>query len=90
MNHSNISGRGASPSGAKYVAVNQLNLIVNLTQSETEPGAVTGTDESHILVLRQGEDAPEEDFIMRYITHITINANGELTAVVDFLDTECR
>jgi hypothetical protein len=87
--HFNVQGVGVSPSGAKYVINNVESTIANLP-SGVEQGPITFTFEDVIMVLRQGESVPEEDFIVRGIIHFTINANGELTSEVAFGETECR
>jgi cyclophilin family peptidyl-prolyl cis-trans isomerase len=93
INQLNLQGRGVSPSGAKYV----LGLVEhggqNITfedETHAEIAKSNHTATSTIKVLRQGEDGTTEDFMARFIFHVTQNANGEWTAEVLQGEAECK
>jgi hypothetical protein len=52
------------------------------------PVVISETQDVHMT--RQGSDTPDDDFVMHVTFHITINANGEPTAEVDDVTTDCR
>ncbi|MGH3455305.1 MAG: hypothetical protein ACRDPQ_11070 [Nocardioidaceae bacterium] len=68
--------KAVSTSGASYQAPGGFWVAFNAT-----PGATTNTSVGVLNVIGKG-DAP--DFRVRDIVHVTINANGVITAIVDF------
>jgi hypothetical protein len=69
--------KAVSPSGATYQVPGGFWIEVNLT-----PGATVMTETDVLNVVGQG-GAP--DFTARAVVHTTVDANGNVTAVVDHL-----
>jgi hypothetical protein len=64
-----------APSGAAYQALGGFRVETNLT-----PGATTQTEVAVLNVVGQGS-AP--NFTVRGVVHLTVNANGNVTALVN-------
>jgi hypothetical protein len=64
-----------APSGAAYQAPGGFRIEANLT-----PGATTQTEVDVLNVVGQGS-AP--NFTVRGVVHLTVNANGDVTALVN-------
>ena len=81
--HAVLQWDGESASGVQYHQrqVNTNNFNVTLDGADTETSTLT------FFTVGQGE---ADDFLMRITTHITFNANGEPTAVVNNIEGECR
>ncbi len=71
--------RGVSPSGTKYEIVSVSSDHEVFDSFDFEPQNFTSTGTSNII--RLGEDSPEDDVKGHFIFHLTINANGQVTAV---------
>jgi hypothetical protein len=54
------------------------------------PAADTETSGSKVLIIRQGSEFPEDDNVFRAFSHITVNANGEVTSVRLTFSDECQ
>lgn len=70
-----------SPNGNKY-AVNesaQFDIVIQ--------GAFVATEETNEHVTSQGNDP---NFMLHSVVHITVNANGETTAVIDPSPPTCK
>jgi hypothetical protein len=72
-NAAQISGTGLS-TGAKYTGSQADNFTLNLAKGEID------TEEGMFRMNGQG-GVP--NFTVHYLLHITVNANGDLTAFVD-------
>lgn len=80
------TGTGQS-SGATYQLIN----IVNRASVEIPTGGViTFTQGNQSRLLRQGEGAPNDDTMIHFLSHITVNANGDVAATVDIKQVTCR
>jgi hypothetical protein len=75
-----------SPSGAEYVVHDTLNEHNNFTTNSAENFTITET----FKVIRQGSATPEDDFTVKALFHLTVNANGDVTAVVGRSEAECK
>jgi hypothetical protein len=85
--HSNFEGQGVSPSGAKYVLHTSANNRFYFRAESAENDTFTDT----FKIIRQGSATPEaDDFELKLTFHVTINANGEVTAIVDKYEAECK
>lgn len=82
LNHSRITGIG-SVTGNEYVGQFVLN---QQSVSFTEKGQ-TQTLQQHIHGVSKGSSP---NWIVSILLHLTLNANGELTAETEFLEAECR
>jgi hypothetical protein len=82
--HLKGQGEGLS-SGDKYVVNNIANANIN-----RPPGADLIAREAHtVKVIRQGSATPTDDLQIKAFFHITINAQGEVTAEVDNFELVC-
>ena len=79
-NPQGISGTGLT-TGDKYQATGMTTSIFTVTTGSTD------TFVNRFLIRGQGTD---NDFLVRDTYHVTINANGELTAYVDNVSFECK
>src|SRR5829696_6042036 len=86
--HSNIQGQAVSSSGAKYVVNSVGNSGFSVRADSLE--SFTFTAPTHLNFIRQGSEMAEDDFTLRGLIHITQNAKGQLTAVVDLEASECK
>lgn len=78
----NVRGTGLS-SGITYKAVGGARSTFN-ADADFAPLAITST--SMFNLVSQGSS---DNFQVRYTFHLTVNANGELTAVVDNFTLKC-
>jgi hypothetical protein len=68
-------------------------LIDQVTRAELDvaPGEIrTFTDRSRSRLIHLGEGFPGDDAVVEIVTHITINANGEVVVWVEAIDADCR
>src|SRR5215208_2313591 len=84
--HFNEQGQGeGESSGDKYV----FHSVSNSHQNFTEDNAnFTFSDTARLI--RQGSATPTDDFNLIFLVHVTINANGEVTADVAKFEPECK
>jgi hypothetical protein len=75
-----VSGTG-DVTGAKYQGTGVTQDRINVTAGETF------TFVNNFRIIGQG---PGNNFLVHQNVHITINANGDLTADVDNLRAECK
>ena len=83
--HSNLRDVSAvgQASGTWYQVVTTFN-------TSGHAGATPPTVLSSHLTVRVIAPVGQNDFVIRKVFHLTINANGELTALVSDFGTECR
>ena len=83
----NILGHGVGETtGAQYIARDQFTAAFN-----TMPGAaMTQQYVETFRIIRQGNAFPEDDLLLTAIFHVTINANGDVTASVDKFFGGCK
>jgi hypothetical protein len=87
--HEQINAQGVSDTGAKYVFTGVFNEEV--TFDIDGESAFTATQTFPVHIIRQGEDGTEEDYHqVPFVTHLTWNANGELTAEVINIEFDCH
>ena len=84
--HANIEGKGTSASGVKYQLHGEHNgeVYYPIIDSRTWQ---TLTDDYTLLNVSQGS---ADNFVIHFLTHFTVNSNGEPTASVDYRTSECR
>jgi hypothetical protein len=82
--HSQV--QGVSTSGAKYVARGNTSFHDNISSES----AANFTFMETIQFIRQGSETAEDDFQSKFLFHVTVNANGELTSEVEQVDVECK
>ncbi len=78
-----VQGEGLS-SGDKYILNDTFNFHRNSSTGADLNFTFTATGTSKII--RQGSDTTTEESNSRFVLHVTVNANGELTT--DFLKFE--
>lgn len=74
-------------SGAAY------RLIDTVSRANVEipaGGVITFSEGYQSRLLRQGEGAPNDDTMIHFVSHITINANGDVIASVEITQVVCR
>jgi hypothetical protein len=80
-----LQGQGVSDSGAKYVFHSAFKQGYTFTADNS-----TYTFIQTEKLIRQGSDTPSDDLEYRILYHVTVNDQGEVTAVVDQGDRVCR
>lgn len=87
VTHITLIGQGVSPDGVRYTVQNRNNAH---TKSDLD-SADNSTLIANFHVVRQGDDTlTEDDYMLRTTFHLTQNANGEQTATVNNVESECR
>jgi hypothetical protein len=87
--HNNLQATGVSASGAKYVIRESLNNHNNFNEFSESASNFTMTDSFHMI--RQGPaTATEDEIVVKVVFHVTVNANGEVTSVVDQFEAVCQ
>lgn len=82
VNYQDVTGTGI-PSGLNYRVGTTTNETVNDNDGPQSEVTVIQT----IKLITQG---PTQNFFLRIVFHITINANGETTSTVEETSVECR
>jgi hypothetical protein len=83
LTRGNAEVQGESASGVKYVAHQTLQ------ERSNSESATTYTFTNTFQVIRQGSATPTpDDFVLKEVTHVTVNANGEITSVVNEFNEE--
>jgi hypothetical protein len=80
-NYAGVSGVGMT-TGAKYQASGSSQYTYN---ARSLPYTTTGT--SSFRLIGQGQNT---NYLVHYTFHVTVNANGELTAIVSNFRMECK
>jgi hypothetical protein len=80
--------QGVDASGNRYVVHNVINDRYSLNAAKGAATTDTFTRAAHII--RRGEDAEDDDFLLHMTLHVTINADGEVTAEVVETRIECK
>ncbi|MDR7079536.1 hypothetical protein J2Y03_004594 [Neobacillus niacini] len=80
--HSNIHGQGTGDQGNLYVVNETSNDHFTTNNQQFE-----NTFNLSIRVISKGT-AP--NFLLHAQIHLTVNANGDVTATISVFDTECR
>jgi hypothetical protein len=79
--HFHIQGQGEGlSSGDKYVYNDTANTLINST------GPFTATVTQTIKIIPQGSGTTTDHFNARFVFHVTVNADGEITT--EFLKAE--
>jgi len=83
----NTQGTGiGQTSGDTYI----LTDAVTRTSFEVAQGEVTITERYQALLIRLGEKSPNDDSIVYFLSRVTIDANGDMTASIEIQNAECR
>jgi hypothetical protein len=78
-------GEGLS-SGDKYV----FHDLFSFRQNSPSGAASNFTFTETFKVIRQGSDTPTDDLQNKVLVHVTVNAQGEVTAVVEKFEFVCK
>jgi hypothetical protein len=79
-----VQGQGVSESGAKYVFHSAFQQGYTFTADNS-----TYTSIQTEKLIRQGSATPSDDLNYGILYHVTVNDQGEVTAVVDQGDRVC-
>jgi hypothetical protein len=80
INYQGVSGVGLT-SGTTYRA----SSVDNFRLAAPFPSDITS-----VRSLRLISPGPEDDLLVRFLFHITVNANGEITAEVEDVNIKCK
>jgi hypothetical protein len=79
-----FTAKGEGSSGNHYT-ISQTRTINEMVGANNAPYVSTVTDTWHVI----GE-GDAEDFLLHTIYHVTVLANGEVTAFIEDISSECR
>src|SRR5919112_5060673 len=79
VNYQGVSGVGLT-SGTTYRA----SSVDSFRLAAPFPSDITS-----VRSLRLISPGPDDDLLVKFLFHITVNANGEITAEVEDVDSEC-
>lgn len=82
INYQNVTGTG-NPSGITY----NVRTVTNEVTNDNDGPQSTATVISTVKLIAHG---PSLDFYLRFVMHVTVNANGETTSMVQEANFECR
>ncbi len=82
LNTEGVSGTGET-SGLLY----QMIQVTNQDRNLAGPPPLENTNDEIVRVIGQG---PDNDRQFHFLSHITIDANGDITATVSDFSFECR
>ena len=82
LNFQGVTGTGA-PSGLTYNVRTTTNQSVNDSDGPQSEATVIST----VKLISQG---PPQNYFLRNVFHVTVNANGTTTSTVDETSAECR
>jgi hypothetical protein len=86
--HNNLQATGVSDIGAKYIVHDSVNSHDKFDVFSESASNFTFTWTEHFI--RQGSATPTDDFVIKFVTHVTMNANGEVTSVVNQAESVCE
>lgn len=86
VNFQNVRGEGLT-SGNDYRVPYAFSSTTNFN-IRFDTVQATGTETTSFQLISEGESAP--DLLVHAQFHITLNANGEVTAQIENLSRECR
>jgi hypothetical protein len=85
--------RNTKGAGIGQISGDQYILTDAYTRASLEwtSGEVTTfTEQYNSRLIRKGEKAPNDDTFIHFLSKLTIDANGEVTTVVEIQSVECR
>ena len=80
FNYQGVSGVGLT-SGTTYRA----STVDNFRLAAPFPSDITSVRTLHLI-----SPGPEDNLLVRFLFHITVNANGETTVEIEDVDIECN
>jgi hypothetical protein len=95
--HFSVQAQGVSDAGARYVLVDVQNVQTTFPEGEPgedppadRPAADTSTEIVRIQLIRQGNGPLEDDQTFFVTAHITVNPQGDITALKLEFEEDCR
>jgi hypothetical protein len=85
--HTQGTGVG-TVSGTDYLLIDSVAKVDLIGTDDGEQ--LVFTQMAQALFIRKGESAPHDDSIVHMFTHITMTANGDITASVEITSAACR
>ena len=84
----NTRGKGTGQAtGDTYLLLDTVSRTV-LEITPGEPRVYTEGYRS--ILMHHGEELPNDDTVIYFLTRLTINANGEVTTTIEIQNVECR
>lgn len=84
----NTWGKGiGQQTGDTYILID----TVSRTSLEIVPGEPRVFAEGYrSILMHHGEDLPNDDTVIHFLSRLTVNANGEVTTAIEIQSVECR
>ena len=84
----NTRGKGIGQvTGDTYLLLD----TVSRTSLEITPGEPRVFTEGYrSLLMHHGEELPNDDTVIRFLSRVTVNANGDVTSAIEIQSVECR
>ena len=84
----NTRGKGiGQTTGDTYLLLD----TVSRTDLEITPGEPRVYTEGYrSILMHHGEELPNDDTVIQFLTRLTVNANGEVTTAIEIQSVECR
>ena len=84
----NTRGKGIGQvSGDAYLLLD----TVSRTSLEITPGEPRVFTEGYrSILMHHGEDLPNDDTVIHFLSRVTVNANGDVTSAIEIQGVECR
>jgi hypothetical protein len=83
--HVNNQGKGKSKGGGQYVFHTTHNDNITIVPGDGYNNTITETTK----LIRQGSDTSPDDLHVKFLMHVTVNDQGEITADVFDFESEC-
>jgi hypothetical protein len=86
------STRNTYGTGIGYISGDHYVLTDTVSRSSVEVvtvGAQTYTERYHARLIRRGEATTGDDTLVQFLSKITLNANGDVTASVEIQSVTC-
>src|SRR5215211_319782 len=84
----NTRGKGiGQETGDTYLLMDTVSRT-SLEITPSEPRVFTEGYRS--ILMHHGEELPNDDTIIHFLSRLTVNANGEVTAAIEIQSVECR
>jgi hypothetical protein len=80
----NCHGTGVGTSGATYVASDVSHIVLDCA---ADSAPCTSTFEERVHMVSQGS---LPNFVLVFLMHVTVNADGTVTAFVDTFSSACQ
>ena len=84
----NTRGKGSGQvTGDTYLLLD----TVSRTSLEITPGEPRVFTEGYrSLLMHHGEELPDDDTVIHFLSRVTVNANGDVTSAIEIQSVECR